>query len=425
MKQVFIIFIALSFFNPVNAQPDSAFETLIARAGLSHLQKDQKSAILYFEKAFTLKQPDALNAYKAAGAYSLDSNAKKAFYYLKRALSAGYTEADQLSLDPYFEYVRKDMPGKWKKIKRQAYKKEKQYKKTITLPALRKQVNTMAVNDQKLRYKRIQANNDSELIAINQQISESDVENGTKAKEILKQYGWPGISAIGKDAQNNFWLIVQHADRDVLFQQAALSALDSLKNTTELNPENYAFLYDRVQCNLNYKQLYGTQVTWADNGGASGFRSILKEDRVDERRRNLGLTPLKMYALTYGFTYKNISALQAAQNDSADMAYTQSLIDSAASLYAINSFQKVYDYYNKASAVSGGMSNEQTYNAATLFATIAATNNEQQYKDIALDFLNLLYLRGLLTKKASEDQSEFDILHKEPRWVDMMNSLKE
>jgi hypothetical protein len=282
----------------------------------------------------------------------------------------------------------------------------------------------MTLNDQKLRYKRIQSNNKSEIQTINRQIEQSDLENLNKAKEILKQYGWPKISEVGKDGQNNFWLIVQHADHDVRSQQAALFAMEQLKNTTEINLDNYAFLYDRVQCNLNYKQLYGTQVTWTNNGEASGFRPIIKENLVDERRSNFGLLPLKIYALTYGFTYNNVTPLQDKQNDSADLAYTQHLIDSAKYFYTVNEFQKVYDYYNKASMVLGGMTNEQNYEAAIIFAKIASVNNKQQYKDIALDFLNLLHLRRDLTMKQLENQPEFKTLHKEQRWTAIYEQLK-
>lgn len=47
----------------------TVYETLIACEGLFHLQKNYKNAIACFEKAFSLRQPDALNAYKAAGVY--------------------------------------------------------------------------------------------------------------------------------------------------------------------------------------------------------------------------------------------------------------------------------------------------------------------------------------------------------------------
>ncbi|MNY64678.1 hypothetical protein D3C86_2018230 [compost metagenome] len=83
----------------------------------------------------------------------------------------------------------------------------------------------------------------------------------------------------------------------------ALAKMEKLVGTKEIDLENYAFLYDRVQCNLNYKQTYGTQVNWTKNGKASSFRPIIKEDSADKRRADFGLLPLKIYALNYGFQY--------------------------------------------------------------------------------------------------------------------------
>jgi hypothetical protein len=424
MKRVLLFFLPLSFFISVYGQSDSAYQSLIAQAGLFHLQKDHKQAIAYFEQAFQLQGPDALNAYKAAGVYALDSNADKAFYYLGLALKAGWTEADWLSFDPYFDYLRRVLPDKWKAIELQALTTEQQYEQTLKRPALRRQINMMTLNDQRLRYQRVQATDQNERRGIDQQIMQADQENLDKAKAILQHNGWPSIADIGKDGQNNLWLVVQHADGDVLFQQEALAAMTRLKQAGALNLENYAFLYDRVQCNLNYKQLYGTQVLWTGNGRASGFRPIVQEHLVDQRRRKMGLLPLQLYALTYGFTYHPVSAVQSKQNDVADTRLARRLMDSAGYFYKVQDFQQVYDHYNNASMVPGGMNNNDNYQAAILFATIATLNNEQQYKDIALDFLNLLYLRQALSKKKLLEQPAFKSLAAESRWNTMLQGLE-
>ena len=151
MKHVLLFLSILSFFINVNGQPDSIYQALTAKAGLFHLQKEYKNAIAYFEKAFELKQPDALNAYKAAGVYSLDSSADKAFFYLSLSLKSGWTEADWLSFDPYFDFLRNSLPGKWKQIEQEAFSKEKQYEQTLKFPLLRKQINLMTLNDQRLK----------------------------------------------------------------------------------------------------------------------------------------------------------------------------------------------------------------------------------------------------------------------------------
>lgn len=61
------------------------------------------------------------------------------------------------------------------------------------------------------------------------------------------------------------------------------------------------------------------------------------------------------------------------------------------------------------------MNQADNYEAALLFARVGAVTKGQQYKDIALDFLNLLQLRGELTALylAAPD---FAVLTAEPRW---------
>ena len=202
-----------------------------------------------------------------------------------------------------------------------------------------------------------------------------------------------------------------------MFQKFALRAMQKLNGTKESNMENYAFLYDRIQCNLNYKQLYGTQVLWASNGEASGFRPMISEHSVDERRRKLGLQPLKIYALTYGFTYRKVTGSVSKYNDLKYSARVRSLVDSAKYFYAMKKFSNTYNYYNTASTFIGGMNDVDNFEAAVIFSTIAALDSDDKYKSIALDFLDLLSLRGALTKSKLLSQPAFEVLYKEQRWI--------
>lgn len=401
------------------AQVNYRYEELIAKAGLFHLQKSAKEAIRYYDTAFTLQQPDALTAYKAAGVYALDRNSNEAFGFLEKALAAGWTESGLLDTDPYFDYLKHANPGRWNELKKKALHLENVYAQTLKMPALRRQINQLGITDQQLRYKRIQAS-EEERARIDDALRIADSVNRKTAKYILGKYGWPSVSEIGKDGQNNFWLLIQHADDDVLFQRAALVAMSKLK-TSERQAENYAFLYDRIQCNLNYKQLYGTQVNWTQHGEASGYRLIEDESRVDERRKQLGLLPLRIYALTYGFNYKEISVAEAKENEVSEQAAVNRLLDSASYYLNRKVYQQVYDLYNQASMVPGGMSDTQQLEAAKIFAKIAATDTDPQYPSIALDFLFLLSLRGSLIPQDLD--TGFDTLKKEARWVVLQKEM--
>ncbi|WPO77733.1 DUF6624 domain-containing protein [Flavobacterium sp. KACC 22761] len=422
LKQFGFALLLFSFYTS-EGQNNLNYEALIAEASLFHLQKDYKNAIPKLEKAFSIQEPDALNSYKAAGMYSLDENKTKAFQYLNLSLDTGWTEADQLLIDPYFDFIRNNYPEEWKVIAQKARLKEQEYEKTLKMPELRKQINAMGIEDQKIRYAKIQTSDPEQLNALQQKINELDYKNFSVAKEILRTNGWPKISQIGKDGAHNFWLIVQHSDQDILFQKEALQEMKKLKETNELDMENYAFLYDRVQCNLNYKQLYGTQVNWTRNGKASGFRRILKENEADKRRVSFGLLPLKIYALNYGFIYELPTVEKASKKDKKDIDDTLKLINEAKKWYQTKEFQKVYDNYNNASMILGGMTSAQNFEAAELFAKIYNQTNEEQFRSIALDFLSLNHLRGDLSLKNLLSNGSFQKFYSEDRWKEIVIAL--
>jgi hypothetical protein len=174
---------------------------------------------------------------------------------------------------------------------------------------------------------------------------------------------------------------------------------------------------------LNYRQWYGTQVDWTAHGKATGFRSIAEEDNVDKRRDSMGMLPLRLYALTYGFDYTNRTFAESKKSDSVLRKITCNLIDSAAYFYRRKDFEKMYDYYDKASMIPGGMTNSENFQAAVLFSRVAVQNTDARFKSIALDFLNLLYLRHALSKNKLKVQPAFSVLYKEPRWESIYSRL--
>jgi len=423
MKRLFPCLILLLLPANALAQHDSVFQILLAKAGLLHLQKNYKTAAVLYDSAFQRSRCTApYELYKAAGVYALDSNDNKTIGTLKAAIAAGFAETDWLNNDPYFNGVRSRHPGEWRRIQQQVLQAERNCERKLTLPQVRRQVNRMALTDQQLRYQQAQAAGKEQRRALARQIQDAGNQNTRAAAAIVRQYGWPGISAIGRDGQNNLWLVVQHADDTIAFQRAALDSMKRWLGTAELNPEHYAYLYDRVQCNLNYRQYYGTQVNWTQRGEASGFRPMALEGAVDKRRRAFGMQPLSIYALTYGFMYTPVTEAQALQQEQADSLLARRWMDSAVVCYRRSDYSAMYDFYNTASTIADGMNRSDNYEAAVLFARVAAATQGQQYKDIALDFLNLLWLRRELDAQ-SLAVADFNILATEPRWQVLSSKL--
>lgn len=180
-----------------SAQNDSVYQTLLARAGLLHLQKSYKGATLLYDSAFQrYRCTDAYELYKAAGAYALDSSDDKALSTLHEAITAGFTETDLLSFDPYFNGLRSRCNRAWKRVQKKAAEAERKHEEKLTLPQIRKQVNLMALTDQQLRYRQAQATDKAQRRILAQQIQAAGVQNTRAAAAMIQRYGWPGISAI-------------------------------------------------------------------------------------------------------------------------------------------------------------------------------------------------------------------------------------
>ena len=63
------------------------------------------------------------------------------------------------------------------------------------------------------------------------------------------------------------------------------------------NPNNYAYLYDRVKVNAGEKQLFGTQVTYEveTTGRAIPQIGLADSASVDKLRKDYNLEPLRNY----------------------------------------------------------------------------------------------------------------------------------
>ncbi|MBK7844514.1 MAG: hypothetical protein IPJ71_12615 [Bdellovibrionales bacterium] len=126
-----------------------------------------------------------------------------------------------------------------------------------------------------------------------------DTTNTNDLKELIKTYDWFRITDFDKTADQNAWLLVQHADHDPVFQKETLSKLEKLYKSGDTNPQNYAYLVDRVAASWNditkrQLQLYGTQGTCVAPGK---WEPIPMEEpaNVDARRKEVGLGPHKDY----------------------------------------------------------------------------------------------------------------------------------
>lgn len=125
-----------------------------------------------------------------------------------------------------------------------------------------------------------------------------DEANTQWLKAQLDRSGWFTISKYGEAADSAAWLLVQHADRDPVFQNDVLRLLASLVGRKETNPTNYAYLYDRVAVNTKRPQRYGTQGRCTESGIWQP-QPIEDPGRLDEHRAAVGLGPQAEYSARF------------------------------------------------------------------------------------------------------------------------------
>jgi len=118
--------------------------------------------------------------------------------------------------------------------------------------------------------------------------------NTEEMRSIIKEYGWPGISLVGKKGAEAVWLLVQHSDRDLNFQKKCLALMREAVKKKEASKVNLAYLTDRVLVNSGKKQIYGTQI-YKNKEGQFLPRPIYDKKELDKRRKSFGLPPLKEY----------------------------------------------------------------------------------------------------------------------------------
>jgi len=170
--------------------------------------------------------------------------------------------------------------------------------------SLFKEISSAREKDQAARYKVIEALNGSLKNpvpeSIKDEIREIDREHNVLIRQTLEQYGWPGVSLVGKEGSNAFWLLVQHQDRDLELQMECLELMEAAVEAGEASGEDLAFLIDRVRKNQGRPQLYGTQ--WKTENGELVLYPV--EEGLDERREAMGLSSIAEYERVLKNHYK-------------------------------------------------------------------------------------------------------------------------
>lgn len=164
-------------------------------------------------------------------------------------------------------------------------------------PALQKQLLKLREDDQGALRKHLP---EAELLR---------VQHSTKAalQLILRRHGWPTLSAVGDDAAQGAWLIVQHADDDLPWQREALALMEALIPSDEVRKSDIAFLRDRIAHNEHRPQIYGTQGECVAKEEWKPYETI-DPKHLQNRRDQMDMIPMEKYLTMTAWTCRKFAA---------------------------------------------------------------------------------------------------------------------
>jgi hypothetical protein len=134
--------------------------------------------------------------------------------------------------------------------------------------------------------------NSPEFIDLIRKMNRQDSVNMQIVGSILDKYGWLGRQQTSADANEAFFLVLQHATL-----QAQLKYLPVMKKAVaqkKAKASDYALLVDRTNMFQGRLQVYGSQLNY-DAAGKVHIYPIMDEPNVNKRRKMMGLPPMQAY----------------------------------------------------------------------------------------------------------------------------------
>jgi hypothetical protein len=284
------------------------YATLAKQAYKVYEDREYAKSVEIFEQAFKLGKPKSSDLYNAACSASLATQTDKAFDFLGQAIDAGYSNLGHLKSDTDLGSLYKD--NRWKEIIAKIEKKQADELAKLKYPKIMKLLDSMVVSDQAFRHQSTDLmnkgvdRNSPEVQQLFRLGRNADSLNMIVLKKIFKEYGFMGIEEVGKQGANNFWLMMQHCDKDPKFQEEVLSEMKKHIERKNANPSNYAYLIDRVNVNTGKPQVYGTQMSINKEQSSFEPKSVIEPENLNKRRAEVGLGTIEEYIGVMNSHYK-------------------------------------------------------------------------------------------------------------------------
>jgi len=213
-------------------------------------QKEYAQAIEFYKQCAPKNDFSATWSIKKSLCYLLKDTIAAQAYFKEYVNKGGYyISTSQISQIPYIDIIATE-----KEVQKQFWQNTYVFENsdsTCLYPLVLKILMKMRNLDQEYRHG--QADPNITLTTI-------DSLNRVKLDSLISIYGWLGYKEVGKSGENASFLIVQHSDRNLKFQEKCIKLMYEELLIGNIYPPNFAMLYDRIKVNSNKAQLFGSQV---------------------------------------------------------------------------------------------------------------------------------------------------------------------
>ena len=188
----------------------------------------------------------------------------------------------------------------------------------ITMPELAQKITYLSdkyegIRDQKNEMLLKYNSTSQEIKDIDARLTDQMGINYAAAKKIIDANGFPNHDMVGEVASHKFWMMVQHMDGYPDFQMLVLRNMAGALDQNKASAKDFAYLTDRVLINQQRPQHYGTQVYYDKEEETYKPHPVDNIARTNERRAELGLSPLDDFLANTNEKYEGAIKQQPAK----------------------------------------------------------------------------------------------------------------
>jgi len=306
MKKIFTISLLLLSHFAYSQHPPKAYFHLVSIADSLMRAKNFKEASATYGAAFAaFKGKGFVNdRYKAACAYARIGNIDSAYYNLFRiANKGGWNEYEFLISDSDLTALHSDV--RWNKLVNVVRKNKAAAEAHLNKP-LAAELEKIFDDDQKYRLlvdsaEKVSGKDSPQLDSLRKIIRLQDAKNLSRVSELIDKYGWLGVDDVGRKGNQALFLVIQHSDADT--RKKYLPLMREAMERGKAAPSEVALLEDKILLDRSGKQRYGSQLKFNSSNNTYELYPIEDEPLVNERREELGLSPLEDYLRQFGIHY--------------------------------------------------------------------------------------------------------------------------